>query len=57
MILGRPENLDDYICVTSDISIMLHELGFIPLFREIDKDRIYYIKSKDLENIAKEVMD
>ena len=57
MILGRPENLDDYICVTSDISIMLHELGFIPLFREIDNYKIYYIKSKDLENIVKEVMD
>lgn len=57
MILGRPENLDDYICVTSDMSIMLHELGFIPIFREVDVDKIYYLKNKELENIVKEVMD
>lgn len=57
MILGRPENLEDYICVTSSVSVVLHELGYIPLFREVYYDKIYYIKTEELENIVKEVMD
>lgn len=54
MILGRPENLEDYICVSSSVSFVLHELGYIPLFREVNVDKIYYIKSEELENIVKE---
>ena len=55
MILGRPNNLEDYICINSELSIKLSEIGFIPIYREIDIDRIYYIKSEELENIVKEV--
>lgn len=55
MILGKPKKLDDYICVNSQDSITLHRLGFIPEYREIEDDRIYYIKNIELENIMKEV--
>lgn len=54
MILGTPNNLEDYICVNSELSTRLYEMGFIPIYREIDDDKIYYIKSKELENIVKE---
>jgi hypothetical protein len=55
MILGKPKKLDDYICVNSQDSIILHKLGFIPEHREVYYDRIYYIKTEELENIMKEV--
>ena len=55
MILGIPNNLEDYICVNSELSTRLYEMGFIPIYREIDDDKIYYIKSEELENIVKEV--
>ena len=55
MILGIPRNLEDYICVNSKDSIFIHELGFIPEYREINNDRIYYLKCIELENIIKEV--
>jgi len=55
MILGKPKNLDDYICVDSKTSLILHEFGFIPEYREVYYDKIYYIKTEELENIVKEV--
>lgn len=55
MILGKPDNLEDYICVNSELSMKLNELGFIPIYRELNNDSIYYIKSIELENIVKEV--
>lgn len=57
MILGKPKNLDEYICVDSKLSRMLHELGFVPEYREVYYDKIYYVKSTELENIVKEVME
>ena len=55
MILGKPKKLNKYICVNSQDSIILHKLGFIPEYREIDKDKLYYLKCDELKNIIKEV--
>lgn len=48
MLLGKPKNLNNYICISSKISIELHKIGFIPVYREIDEDKIYYIKTQEL---------
>lgn len=55
MILGKPKNVNDYICVTSKTSLILQEMGYNPIYREIQDDKIYYIKSIELENIVKGV--
>ena len=48
IILGKPNNIDDYICVTSEQSKKLHKLGFIPIYREIGVDKIYYLKTEKI---------
>ena len=52
MTLCKPKNIENFICVTSDISIILSKLGFIPTHREVGFDRIYFLKN---EGIIKEV--
>lgn len=55
MILGKPIDIENYVCVNSDISKILHKIGYIPIYREIDVDNIYYLKNKYIESKIKEV--
>ena len=48
MILGYPKNKENYICVESVDAEKLHKIGFIPVYREINKDRIYFLKTKEI---------
>lgn len=48
MTLGIPKNIDNFICVTSEISLKLHKLGFIPMYREIGFDKIYFLKNEEI---------
>lgn len=48
MTLGIPKNIDNFICVTSEISLTLHKLGFIPMYREIGFDKIYFLKNEEI---------
>lgn len=48
MILGKPYNLSDFICVFSDEMKILHEMGFIPMYREIGKDKYYFVKTNEI---------
>lgn len=50
MILGRPYDLKNYIRVTSEVAKELHSCGFEPLYREIEFDGIYFLKTEDLVN-------
>lgn len=54
MILGRPHNLNDYVCVTSEVAKELHNYGFEPLYREIDFDGIYFLKTDELVSKLKD---
>jgi hypothetical protein len=40
--------LNNYICVTSDTAKELHKMGFIPCYRELGADRIYFVKTDEL---------
>lgn len=55
MTLGKPKNIEDYICVTSDISFMLHKIGFIPMYREVGFDRIYFLKNEEIVEEVKKL--
>lgn len=48
IMIGKPKNLNDYICVTSEQSKKIHKLGFIPIYREIGVDKIYYLKTDEI---------
>lgn len=48
MILGVPKDKDKYICVKSVDAEKLHKIGYIPVYREIKRDRIYFIKTKEI---------
>ncbi len=48
MILGAPKNKYQYICVRSVDAEKLHKIGYIPMYREINKDRIYFLKTKEI---------
>lgn len=50
IILGKPNNVEEYIIVDSEKSKELHKLGFIPLYR--DYDNIYYLKTEELIKVV-----
>lgn len=54
MMLGKPNNIDNYICVNSDQCIELHKLGFEPIYREITEDKIYFLRSTTLCKVVRE---
>lgn len=45
MMIYKPRNQEDFICVDSETSKILHAEGFQPYCRELGRDRIYYIKN------------
>lgn len=47
VILGKPKNIENYIIVKSEIANKLHQMGFIPVYR--NNDDIYFIKTDELE--------
>lgn len=51
MILGKPRDIKNYVCVRSDISKILHSMGFIPEYRETTRDCIYYLKNKEIDEV------
>lgn len=49
MILNKPNiNLNNYLVVDSEQAKKLGELGFIPIYREINKDKIYFNKNDEI---------
>ena len=49
IIRETPKNKDKYIAVSSDISNVLHLMGFTPKY--IDEEYIYYVKSEEILKI------
>lgn len=47
MIIRRsPTNIEDFVMVESELSLRLHELGFVPIY--IDEEWIYYHKTNEI---------
>lgn len=53
VMLGKPKNKDNYICVDSDGCKILHELGFQPVYRFIGE--IYFTKTDTILKTIKEL--
>ena len=52
VIFGKPKNESNYICVDSDVCIILHELGFQPVYRW--KNGIYFTKTNEIVEVIKQ---
>jgi hypothetical protein len=53
IILGKPKDIDKFVCVNSKQCVILSELGFVPMYREIGVDNIYFLKNNDLERVVR----
>lgn len=53
IILGKPKNIENYIVVKSEIANKLHQMGYIPVYR--DNDNIYFIKTDKLEKVVEKI--
>lgn len=51
IIRNTPKDIDNYICVTSLVSEVLHSAGFIPKY--MDDKYFYYCKNDDIENFMR----
>ena len=51
MILGIPKNLDNYICVDSNMAEKLHRAGYMPIYRDPMKDRVYFTKCDEISEL------
>lgn len=54
IIIGIPKDIDNYICVNSKQCLELHEMGFIPAYRDLHKDAIYFLKTEKLCKVVKD---
>jgi hypothetical protein len=52
IIFGKPKNELNYICVDSEGCIVLHELGFQPVYRWMSK--IYFTKTNEIVEVIKQ---
>lgn len=50
MILGKPQNLEDFYEADLEKSKFLHELGFIPVYRF--ENSLYFIKTETLKKVV-----
>lgn len=50
MILGKPQNLEDFYEADLEKSKFLHELGFIPVYRF--ENSLYFIKTEILKKVV-----
>lgn len=50
VMLGKPKNKDNYICVDSEDSIVLHKLGYFPVYRFIGE--IYFTKTDTILKVV-----
>lgn len=48
MVLGVPNDIDNYIEVNSEDMYKLHVLGFEPLYRTIDFNKYFFLKTTEL---------
>jgi len=51
IIFGKPKNKSMYICVNSDVCVVLHELGFFPIYR--DMGDLYFTKTNEIVEVIK----
>lgn len=54
MILGKPIDEEHYICIDSDRANTLQEMGYVPIYRDLKGNNIYFIKNDNILKVVKE---
>ena len=57
MILGNPKDEENYICVDSKMAVKLHKVGFIPVARAFNEDKIYFVKTEEICDFLKYLLE
>ena len=54
IIIGEPLDIEHYISIDSDRGKVLHELGFIPIYKSSKNSNMYFIKSEKILKVVEE---
>lgn len=54
LIIGKPIEEENYICVNSERASVLHKLGFVPIYRDIKFNNIYFVKNENIVKVVEE---
>lgn len=54
IILGEPKDIENYISIDSDRGKILHELGFVPIYKNPKNGNMYFIKTGEILKVVEE---
>lgn len=54
IILGEPVDVEHYISIDSDRGKILHELGFVPIYKSTKNGNMYFIKTGEILKVVEE---
>ena len=54
IILGEPKNPELYLSIDADRGKLLHELGFIPIYKSTKNGNLYFIKTDEILKVVEE---
>lgn len=52
MILCPPKNKEDFICVDSYSASILGDFGYLPMYRSLTEDSIYFKKDEEILKVV-----
>lgn len=54
ILLGEPADVEHYIFIDSDRGKILHELGFVPIYKSMKNGNMYFIKTGEILKVVEE---
>ncbi len=54
IILGEPKNPEEYFSIDADRGKILHELGFIPIYKSTKNGNLYFIRTDEILKVVEE---
>lgn len=54
IILGEPKCPEQYLSIDADRGKILHELGFVPVYKSTRNGNLYFIKTDEILKVVEE---
>lgn len=54
IIFGEPKYPEQYLSIDADRGKILHELGFIPVYKSTKNGNLYFIKTDEILKVVEE---
>lgn len=54
IILGEPKYPEQYLSIDADRGKILHELGFIPVYKSTKNGNLYFIRTDEILKVVEE---